>query len=156
MSRSPPLLRRAGLALGLGWKALIAPVAFGANAILDDENGKILLVRHSYMPGWHLPGGGVNPGEPPAQAILRELKEEVGLVRSEAPEFFGLYTRKFGWISNVIALYRVRAAEIDFKPNLEIREICRADPMAPPPGTGPGTRRRLLEFAKGAAPGPYW
>ena len=71
--------------LGLGTKALMSPVAFGVNAIVDDAAGRVVLVRQSYMPGLHLPGGGVSAGEPPAKAIIRELTEEIGLKSSAAP-----------------------------------------------------------------------
>jgi 8-oxo-dGTP pyrophosphatase MutT (NUDIX family) len=156
VSRSPRLLRRAGLALGLGVRALITPVAFGTNAIVDDKDGRVLLVRHSYMSGWHLPGGGVGIGEPPAVAVLRELREEIGLVRSAEPEFLGLFTRKFGWVTNLVALYRVPNAQFAFIPNFEIREVCWADPATPPDTTAPGARRRLAEFASQTPPNPYW
>jgi 8-oxo-dGTP diphosphatase len=43
------------------------------------HNGKILLVKNSYVPYWSLPGGYVNAGESAIDAALRELKEEVGL-----------------------------------------------------------------------------
>jgi 8-oxo-dGTP pyrophosphatase MutT (NUDIX family) len=152
----PFFFRRLGLMLGLGTKALMSPVAFGVNAIVDDEDGRVILVRQTYMQGLHLPGGGVSAGEPPAQAILRELKEEIGLVSSAAPEFMGLYTRQFGFVTNVVALYRVRDAKIDFKPNWEIREIARVDPKAPPDEVRPGTRRRLAELVGRAAVSPYW
>lgn len=156
MSRLADILSRAGLNLYLGLKAWATPVAFGVSALVDDEAGRILLVRHSYQKGWHLPGGGVGPAEPPATAILRELEEEVGLVKSGPPEFAGLFTRKLGWVTNVIALYRVRGAAIAFKPNFEIREILWADPSNPPPGTVGGARRRLAEFADKTPPAPYW
>jgi len=147
---------RARLALVLALKALRSPVAFGASAIVEDGQGHVALVRHSYMTGWHLPGGGVDSGEPPADAVIRELREEIGLMRSAPPEFLGLLTRKVGWATNVVALYRVRGAVLDFKPNFEIREMMFADPAAPPPGTVAGTRRRLAEFTSGTAPPPYW
>jgi 8-oxo-dGTP pyrophosphatase MutT (NUDIX family) len=108
------------------------------------------------MEGWHLPGGGVDAGEPPAEAVIRELQEEVGLIRSAPPEFLGLYTRRVGWATNVIALYRVREAVLDFKPNLEIREIQFADPGTLPPGATAGTRRRIKELHGGGARSPYW
>ena len=113
-------------------------------------------MRHSYQPGWHLPGGGVGAGEPPAEAVLRELKEEVGLIESAAPELVGVFTRRIGWVTNVIALYRVRGARIAFKPSAEIREILWADPRALPEGTVRGARRRLAEFTDKTAPQPYW
>jgi 8-oxo-dGTP pyrophosphatase MutT (NUDIX family) len=147
---------RLRLALVLAVKALRAPVAFGATAVVEDAQNRVLLVRHSYMAGWHLPGGGVDAGEPPAAAVIRELQEEVGLIRSAPPEFLGLFTRKVGWATNVIALYRVRESVLDFKPNLEIREIIFADPSALPDGTTAGVRRRLRELAEGAERSPYW
>jgi ADP-ribose pyrophosphatase YjhB (NUDIX family) len=128
-------------------QAMLTPVALGAVALIE-RNGEILLVRHSYVRGWLLPGGGVARGEPPEEAILRELREEIGLVRCATPEFFGLYSRKAGWATNVIALYRIGDAEFIFKPNLEVREVRFANPTAPPEGTPPSVRRRLLEFAR--------
>ncbi len=147
-------MQRAGLIAKVTVQALLAPVAFAACALVE-RDGKVLLVRHSYVPGWLLPGGGVRRGEPPADAILRELKEEIGLVRAAPPVFFGLYSRKTGWATNVIALYRLSDAEFAFRPNLEIREIVFADPAAPPPNTPPSVRRRLAEFG-GAPLAPYW
>lgn len=155
-SNEMPAFSRFRLALVLAIKALRTPVAFGASAVVEDAEHRVLLVRHSYMAGWHFPGGGVDAGEPPAQAVIRELQEEVGLVKSASPEFLGLFTRRVGWATNVVALYRVRDAELDFKPNLEIREIVFADPNNPPPGTTPGVRRRLKELVAGEIHPPYW
>ena len=149
-------LHRAALSVYLGLKALVSPVAFGVSAIVDDAGGRVLLVRHSYQPGWHLPGGGVDAGEPPAEAVLRELREEVGLVESAAPEFIGIFTRRLGWVTNVIALYRIAHARIQFKPSAEIREILWADPRSLPDGAVRGTRRRLAEFADKTPLSPYW
>lgn len=137
-------------------KALLAPVAFGAHALIVDRDGKVLLARHSYKGGWSLPGGGVARGEPAEAAMLREMKEELGGVTSKPPVFVGLYTRKAGWATNVIALYRLDDAEVNFKPNREVREIMFCDPAAPPPGTAGGTRRRLAEHLGKTPVAPYW
>ncbi|MDB5735661.1 MAG: hypothetical protein JWN16_2298 [Alphaproteobacteria bacterium] len=135
-------------------KALASPTAFGATGIVLDSSGHVLLVRHRYMPGWQLPGGGVDRGEPPQAAVLRELREEVGL-SGGAVTFAGLYTRPAGWATNVIALYRITGASVDFRPSLEIREICFADPSAPPSGCSPATLRRLAEL-RGEPVSPRW
>ena len=135
-------------------KTLIAPTAFGAIGAVFDAQGRVLLVRHRYMSGWQLPGGGVGRNEPPRQAVLRELREELGLAGGEA-SFLGLYTRAAGWATNVIALYRITGAQLAFRPNLEIREICWADPHQPPPGCSAATLRRLAEIA-GEPVSPYW
>jgi len=142
---------RASLALSLGLRAYRTPVAFGTNAIVELANGRVVLVRHRYMPGLCFPGGGIAPGEPPADAVIRELTEEIGLDGFDALGLFGLYTRKVGWTTNVVALYRVAGAVFDFKPNVEISEIADIDPHDPPADTSPATRRRLAEFT-GASP----
>ena len=65
-------------------RALLKPVAFGVAGAVFDGQGRVLLVKQSYMRGWRLPGGGVDRGEPPADAVLRELVEEVGLSGARA------------------------------------------------------------------------
>jgi 8-oxo-dGTP pyrophosphatase MutT (NUDIX family) len=135
-------------------KSLWSPVCFGVSGALFNPLGHVLLVRHRYRRGWYLPGGGVGRGEPPDAAVLRELSEEVGLTGGRA-KFFALYTRRLGPVSHVVALYRVTGA-VAFRPNLEIAEICFADPAAPPPGATPGTMRRLAELSGAAALSPYW
>ena len=156
MSTERRFFQRAQLGLILALRALRTPVAFGVSAVVEDSQGWVALVRHSYMAGWYLPGGGIDSGESPANAVIRELKEEIGLIRSAPPELLGLLTRKVGWATNVVALYRVSDATLDFKPNLEIREMVFAHPASPPPGTAAGTRRRLAEIASGEKPSPYW
>ena len=140
----------------LAFKALRTPVAFGVSAIVENEAGRVLLVRQRYMPGWHLPGGGVGRGEPPEQAVLRELREEVGLTSASTPVLLGLYTRAVGVATNVVALYRVPAARIAFRPNFEIAEILWVDPMEPPQDGTPGTLRRLAELRGESAQSSYW
>ena len=146
--------------LGIGWlmaaKAMLAPVALGAHALIVDRSGKVLLARHSYMSGWSLPGGGVKRGEAPLDAIMRELKEEIGEVRADAPELIGIFSRRAGWATNVIVLYRLTNADVSFTPNLEVREIVFVDPAAPPHGTAHGTSRRLAEFVSKAPPSRHW
>jgi 8-oxo-dGTP pyrophosphatase MutT (NUDIX family) len=137
-------------------KALRAPVALGAHALIVDGDGKVLLARHSYMAGWSLPGGGVGRGEPPLAALKRELREEIGTVDSSAPELIGVFSRPSGWATNVVLLYRLSEASVTFTPNVEVREILFADPKSPPAGTAAGTRRRLAEFASKSPPALIW
>lgn len=151
-----PFLHRASLALTLAIRAFRTPVSFGTNAVVEERGGRVILVRHRYMPGLCFPGGGVGAGEPPEAAMLRELNEEIGLTRAGQVEFIALYTRKVWWTTNVIALYRVRGAEINFRPNLEISEMVAVDPHAPPDDTSPATRRRLAELTGAAPVSPYW
>ncbi|HWA90473.1 MAG TPA: NUDIX domain-containing protein [Rhizomicrobium sp.] len=148
-------LDRLFLAAKIAAQALVSPVAFAACALIVRE-GQVLLVRHSYVPGWLLPGGGVARGEAAEHAILREMREEIGLVACAPPVLFGLYSRKTGWATNVIALYRLDDAEFTFAPNLEVREIVFTDPANPPDGTPASVRRRLAELAGLQPRSPYW
>lgn len=137
-------------------RALLNQTALGALAVVTDEEGRVLLARARLAGGWTLPGGGVGAFEPPERAVLRELKEEVGLLDSAPPELIGLYTRRILWATNVIALYRVRGARLAFKPNLEISGICWTDPADPPQRTQAGVARRLAEITGQAPRGLYW
>jgi len=54
-------------------------------AVITDGNGRLLLVRRGHAPGaglWSLPGGRVEPGESDHAALMRELREETGLLVS--------------------------------------------------------------------------
>jgi len=136
-------------------RSVVSPSILGVSGAVFDGAGRVLLVRHSYISGWHLPSGGVGLGEHPDAAIRRELGEEVGL-SGGAVRFAGMYARKVGWVSAPVALYRVEEGMVNFRPNLEVRAICFADPSAPPPGTAAGTLRRLAELTGKAEISPYW
>jgi 8-oxo-dGTP pyrophosphatase MutT (NUDIX family) len=149
-------VRRFAFNLLMAGKAILSPVALGAHAMIFDREGKVLLARHSYRDDWSLPGGGVARAEPPMDGLMRELREELGDVRADPPVFVGLYTRRSGWATNVITLYRLMNAEVDFRPNFEVREIAFFDPKALPRGTSAGARRRLAEYVSQSPPNPYW
>lgn len=87
---------------------------------------------------------------------MREMEEEVGLMESTPPEFIALYSQKVLWVTNVVGLYRLRNARIDFKPNLEIREAQFFDPAALPTGATEATRQRLAEMTGKTPRTPYW
>lgn len=151
-----PLLENIALGVRLAAQAVLAPVAYGAHGMIEDDAGKLLLVRHTYVPGWHFPGGGVQRGEPAHAAVLRELNEEIGLTSAQSCTLFGLYTRKHLWATNVIALFHLKGAVFHFKPNLEIAEAKFFAPDTPPKDIGPGAYRRFLEHTQKTEKSPYW
>ena len=131
----------------LRWR-LFSPVTVGVR-LLAVENGKVLLVRHTYQDGWYLPGGGVLAGESLPDAIRREAAEEAGAVLHEL-KLFGVYSSFFEGKSDHIVVYVCEDFTWQSTANREIQSVgCFAlDEL--PLGSSPGTRRRIAEFAAGA------
>jgi ADP-ribose pyrophosphatase YjhB (NUDIX family) len=143
------------VSLTLVLRSLFQPVAFGVAGAVLDAQGRVLLVRQTYMAGWRLPGGAIGPGEAPETAVRRELREELGLNGGRV-RLFGIYSRKLWWLTHVVALYVIEDGTIDFRPNREVSAI-RWDALgAPAPGATPATARRLAELAAGAQQGDRW
>lgn len=145
-----PLIERTFLRMLLHWKWLAYPTTVGAQALVECD-GKFLLVRPSYSRGWHLPGGGVERGETPDRALLRELEEEIGLKTCLPPQLERVYTYKAGLVTCINILYRINEAHYDFKPNWEIRAVCFVDPDNPPEDVGQRTLQWLRECKRCAA-----
>lgn len=139
------------------WFRLSRPMTLGVRVVAQDEAGRVMLVRHSYVPGWHLPGGGVEAGEMAADVAKRELEEETGLICSSAPELISVhFNAKFH--RDHVLLYRVLQTE-QTRPHVADREILEArffnlDNL--PEGTTEATRARLAEVFEGRPPSPYW
>ncbi len=64
----------------------------GAFAIIFDEKGRVLLGHRRDMDLWNLPGGRMEPGEAPDEAIIREVQEETGL-EVRAGKLVGVYSK---------------------------------------------------------------
>jgi ADP-ribose pyrophosphatase YjhB (NUDIX family) len=89
----------------------------GVKALIINTNMEILLVKHTYLSGWHLPGGGLNPGESPKEAIIREVKEEAAILVTGVLELFHVYSHKILGASDYPILYIVREFKLlDHKP----------------------------------------
>jgi 8-oxo-dGTP pyrophosphatase MutT (NUDIX family) len=133
-------------------------MTLGVRGAVFDETGRIFLIRHTYTPGWHMPGGGVERGETFADALARELEEEGGFVLEDMPQLFGLYLNRVSGRDHV-ALYvcrRWRQPRPPRVPNLEIRDCGFFPADALPQETTAATRRRLAEIAGEAAPTADW
>jgi ADP-ribose pyrophosphatase YjhB (NUDIX family) len=125
--------------------------------VLREAAAEVLLVRHGYAPGWLLPGGGVERGEALADAALRELREEAGIVAEEAPVLHGVFLNDAQFRGDHVACFVVRRFRQEgFTPNAEIAEARFFASASLPEGTTPGTRRRITEVLTGAAPPRIW
>ncbi len=115
------------------------------------EAGEILLVRHTYTPGWHLPGGGVEPGETMADAVAKELREEADVTLSGPASLHGIFFNRHASDRDHVAVYVARGvtAAPPRPRSMEIAEARFFPLSALPEGTTPGTRRRLAEICEG-------
>ncbi len=118
----PPAVRRR-LRSELGY---ITPKV-GAEAAVFDDDGKLLLVRRSDDGCWCLPCGWVEPNESPAEAAMRETREETGLV-VRATRLVDVFTRKadqgFGPHSAIAVVYLCEVVGGAIRPSHEAVEVC--------------------------------
>src|SRR5689334_2837643 len=139
------------------WWRLRRPTTLGVRALICDDAGRVLLVRHTYAKGWHLPGGGVERGETAIDAITREAAEEAGVEATAPPTLTGFYANHANFRGDHIARYRFGAWRTCSP--ADTGEIAQRDFFARdalPEGTTAGTRRRLAEMFEGAAQSAYW
>jgi ADP-ribose pyrophosphatase YjhB (NUDIX family) len=133
-------------------------VTLGVRAAALDADGRVFLVRHTYVPGWHLPGGGVEAGETARDALRRELREEACLEMTGEARLFGIYLNLNASDRDHVLLYVVR----DFRvlaakaPDREIAEagFFRLDAL--PAGVTPATGARLEEIEGARPPAAVW
>jgi 8-oxo-dGTP pyrophosphatase MutT (NUDIX family) len=132
-------------------------MTMGVRAACFDAEGRVFLVRHTYLPGWYLPGGGIERGETTAMALEKELREEGNLVLTEPPELFQIYFNNLATSRDHVVLYRARVTQTGLrKPDHEIAESGFFDPENLPEGTTPATLRRLSELRGEVKPADYW
>ena len=130
----------------------------GARAMVIDGSGRILLIKHSYVNGWHLPGGGVETGETMLSALTRELAEEANVKLTGQPRLHGLYFNKRASRRDHVALFVVREFIQDAPPvpNHEIIEHGFFALDALPGDVSRATRARITEIFNGVAMSELW
>jgi ADP-ribose pyrophosphatase YjhB (NUDIX family) len=132
-------------------------LTLGARGVVLDAENRVLLVRHTYSPGWLFPGGGVEYGETAELALARELLEEAAITYEGRPTLFGFYSNHARFPGDHLALYVIRKfRQGAWRPSAEIADAQFFAPGELPPDTTPATRRRLAEVAEGRAPDWHW
>ena len=123
-------------------------VTLGARAAIYNREGKVLLVRHTYVTGWYLPGGGVDRGESILEAAYREVREETGLSKFELRDHPVMHHNSAISSRDYVAYYIGRCDEaIDFMANSEIAECRYFSPDTLPPDVN----KECLKFIQEAS-----
>ena len=133
-------------------------MTLGVRALVIGPDGRIFLVKHSYVGGWHLPGGGVEPGETVIDALIRELREEGNIEPTAPPLLHGVFFNDSLSPRNHVAVFVVR----DFRqigppvPGFEIiaHGFFPLDEL--PNDTTAATRARIIEVIGGAPVKERW
>jgi ADP-ribose pyrophosphatase YjhB (NUDIX family) len=133
-------------------------LTLGVRLVALDGDGCVFLVRHSYLPGLHLPGGAVDPGETCRLAAEREAREEGGLVLAAPPELFHVYWNPAGGRQDHIVLFVARGARQPAPRPMSLEIVAAgfhpADRL--PDDVTPATRRRLAEVLEAQPPADAW
>jgi len=134
------------------------PMTLGVRGIVADPAGAVLLVKHGYVAGWHLPGGGVEAGETCEAALARELQEEANVIVEEPAVLHGLFFNVHVSRRDHVAVYVVRRFRVtgERAPDREILEARFFARDALPQDATRATRARLAEIFEARPLSPFW
>ena len=151
---SEPALRRI---FHLYWR-FARGMTLGVRAVVLDRDNRVFLVKHSYVSGWHLPGGGVEVGETFGDALRRELVEEGRIEVLGEPALHGLFLNSHVSRRDHVAVYLIRNFSQDRLPeaNHEIIACGFFDANTLPAETTQGTRLRIAEVLESRQPISTW
>lgn len=151
------LSRRLLLKVLHGYFSLSRGMTLGVRAACFNAEGQIFLVRHTYVPGWYMPGGGVERNETALEALTKELREEGNLALTAPPKLFHVYFNRRISPRDHVLLYRAEVEQT--APRLPDREICESgffDLEDLPKDVTAATLRRLSELSGAITPADIW
>lgn len=125
------------------------PRTSGAHALPITPEGKLVMVKLRYARGWRIPGGGRKDDEDPHEAVLREFREEIGMIAHGQLHEVGAFLERPDFKQDTNSIFIVR--DVDYRPrwSFEVEQVREFALEELPSGTSPRTRR-WIEAAKPA------
>ena len=144
--------------LNARYRGLFHALTVGVRGAVIDEHNRVFLVRHTYVRGWHLPGGGVEVGESAQEALRRELREEAGIELTGAPVLHGIFFNSNASRRDHVVVYVVRAFSVvdEKRRDLEIAGAGFFAISELPSEIAPSSRARLHEIVTGEKTAATW
>jgi 8-oxo-dGTP pyrophosphatase MutT (NUDIX family) len=121
-----PVFRAAHSLLKVAW-FIRRPRTFGVHALPLTPDGRVVLVKLRYAPGWRLPGGGRAAGEEPRDAVLRELREEIGLTSHGTVVAACQLEEEADYRRDLVSLFIVQDVEYRPRWSWEVEQAMEAD-----------------------------
>ncbi|MDG2523632.1 NUDIX domain-containing protein [Caulobacter segnis] len=132
-------------------------MTLGVRGLVVNEAGWILLVEHTYLPGWYLPGGGVERGETAEAALAREMEEEAGVRLEGRPRLLSFHSNDHAFSGDHVLIYRIdRWSPCPLTSRGEIAAVEWFDPENLPDAVTPATRARIMEALGKVEPDLRW
>ena len=133
-------------------------LTLGVRAAVIGPGDSVFLVRHTYVPGWHLPGGGVETRETALSALARELDEEARIALTGPPALHGIFFNDKVSRRDHVLVYVVRDFSVleAKRPDREIAQAGFFPADRLPDETSPATERRIREILHGAPASDTW
>jgi len=132
-------------------------MTLGVRGIVLDDEGKVLLIEHTYVRGWHLPGGGVERGETALQSLERELVEEAGVRITGPVDLLSVHNNDAAFPGDHVLVYRITRWEpCTATSRGEIKAVAWFAPGSLPDDVTRGTRARIEEAVRDVRADGRW
>jgi len=135
------------------------PMTLGVRGLVHDTaTNSVFLIRHTYVPGWQLPGGGLEIEETLAEALVRELAEEGNIALNAPAVLKSMHFNRRSSRRDHVGFYVIEhfSQTIPKLPDHEIAEAGFFPLDGLPEGTTPATLRRIAEVFEEEPASPYW